>query len=127
MARWIRSGLPRLWPRQRRHGGEPNQMRQPYEVTLEVAGPLAMFARPDTGGTPTSYPVPTWSAAKGLFESIAFFADGAAWVCPTRVEVCRRVGELGGRVRLQRYTTNYGGPLRKASLFGKGTAPGGSS
>jgi CRISPR-associated protein Cas5d len=107
-----------------------------YSVQLEVAGPLAMFARPDTGGTPTSYPVPTWSAAKGIFESIAFFADGAAWICPTHVEVCRKkrdrsddwaAGSPRGRVRFQRYTTNYGGPLRKSSLYGKGTAPGGSS
>ena len=35
-----------------------------YAVQLEVEGPLAMFARPDTGGTPTSYPVPTWSAPR---------------------------------------------------------------
>lgn len=98
-----------------------------YFVNLEVAGPLAMFARPDTGGTPTSYPLPTWSAAKGILESIAFLSDGAAWFCPTRVEICRRVGEPGGRVRFQRYTTNYGGPLRKTDLFTKGTATGGSS
>lgn len=98
-----------------------------YRVEMEVAGPLAMFARPDTGGTPTSYPVPTWSAAKGLFEAIAFFSDGAAWICPTRVEVCRRIGGSRGRVRFQRYTTNYGGPLRKAKLFSSGVAPGGSS
>src|SRR5580693_1904841 len=93
-----------------------------YDVHLEVAGPLAIFARPDTGGTPTSYPVPTWSAAKGMFESIAFFADGAAWICPTKVEVCRKKRDdsdvratvpRGGGVRFQRYTTNYGGPLRK--------------
>jgi len=100
---------------------------RPYAVSLEVAGPLAMFARPDTGGTPTSYPVPTWSAAKGLFESIAFFRDAAAWICPTKVEICRRVSEPGGQVRFQRYTTNYGGPLRKQSLFTRGAAPGGSS
>lgn len=98
-----------------------------YQVAMEVAGPLAMFARPDTGGTPTSYPVPTWSAAKGLFESIAFFVDGKAWICPVKVGVCRRIGESGGRIRFQRYTTNYGGPLRKADLFRKGTAAGGSS
>lgn len=98
-----------------------------YPIRMEVAGPLAMFARPDTGGTPTSYPVPTWSAAKGLFESIAFFSDGAAWISPTKVEVCRRVGTAGGRVKLQRYTTNYGGPLRKKNLFATGTASGGSS
>jgi CRISPR-associated protein Cas5d len=72
------------------------------QVAFEVAGQAAMFARPDTGGTPTSYPVPTWSAAKGLFESIAFFADGLAWICPTKVEVCRIVGETGGRAHFQR-------------------------
>ena len=84
-----------------------------YAVELEVAGPLAMFARPDTGGTPTSYPVPTASAAKGVLESIALLASGDAWFQPRRVEVCRPVGDAGGRVRMQRYTTNYGGPLRK--------------
>ncbi|MHB8764001.1 MAG: CRISPR-associated protein Cas5 [Deferrisomatales bacterium] len=101
--------------------------RHRYTVELEVAGALAMFARPDTGGTPTSYPLPTWSAAKGIFESIAFLSDGAAWICPTKVEICCGVGGPGGRVRFQRYTTNYGGPLRKTDLFSKGTAPGGSS
>jgi CRISPR-associated protein Cas5d len=104
---------------------EPDPLR--YRVQLEVAGPLAMFARPDTGGTPTSYPIPTWSAAKGLFESIAFFADGTAWICPVAIETCRRLGEPGGQTRLQRYTTNYGGPLRKDKLFKTGTASGGSS
>ena len=94
---------------------------------MEISGPAAMFTRPDTGGTPTSYPVPTWSAAKGLFESIAFFKDGAAWICPTKVEVCRHIGDLGGRVNFQRYTTNYGGPLRKGDLFAKGSISGGSS
>jgi CRISPR-associated protein Cas5d len=102
-------------------------MPKPYEVQFEIEGPAAMFTRPDTGGTPTSYPAPTWSASKGLFESIAFFANGAAWICPTKVEVCRRVGASGGRVHFQRYTTNYGGPLRKGALFNKGTTPGGSS
>lgn len=106
---------------------QESQTNDRYTVELEVAGPLAMFTRPDTGGTPTSYPAPTWSAAKGLFESIAFFADGAAWICPVKVEICHRVGEPGGQVQFQRYTTNYGGPLRKTDLFKKGTAPGGSS
>lgn len=78
-----------------------------------------MFSRPDTGSTPTSYPVPTWSACKGLFESIAMLSGGEAWICPTRVEVCRRRGEAGGVVRYQQYTTNYGGPLRKDSVIKK--------
>ena len=93
-----------------------------YEVQMEVEGPLAMFARPDTGGTPTSYPLPTWSAAKGLFEAIAFFKDGAGWVRPTKVQICRRVGEKGGAIRFQRYTTNYGGPLRKSNLLKNGSS-----
>jgi CRISPR-associated Cas5-like protein len=71
-----------------------------YDVHLEVAGPLAMFARPDTGGTPTSYPVPTWSACKGVFESIAMLKSGDAWICPTMVEVCRPKGATGGTVQL---------------------------
>ena len=41
-----------------------------YSVAMEVAAPLAIFTRPDTGGAPSSYPVPTWSAAKGILESI---------------------------------------------------------
>jgi CRISPR-associated Cas5-like protein len=65
-----------------------------YSVSLEVAGPLAMFTRPDTGGTPTSYPVLTWSAAKAIFESIAMLRSGDAWIRPTRVEVCKRKGAV---------------------------------
>ncbi len=38
-------------------------MQKEYKVSMEIAGPAAMFTRPDTGGTPTSYPAPTWSAA----------------------------------------------------------------
>ena len=98
-----------------------------YQVYMEVEGPAAMFARPDTGSAPTSYPAPTWSAAKAMFEAIAFFADGAAWVCPTKVEICRRIGDPGAGVQYQSLTMNYGGPLRKADLFRKGTVSGGSS
>ena len=91
-----------------------------YELQFEVAGPLAIFTRPDSGGTPTSYPVPTWSACKGLFEAIALLSDGSAWICPTKVEVCRRQGQSGGAVRFQKYATNYGGPLRKGQVISKG-------
>lgn len=90
-------------------------MRKIYGVSLEIAAPFAMFARPDTGAVPTSYPVPTWSACKGIFESIARLPQNEAFINPTRVEICRRVGEPGGEVRFQRYSTNYGGPLRKPS------------
>lgn len=97
-------------------------MGEPYAVSLEIAGPLAMFARPDTGGTPTSYPAPTWSACKGIFESLAFFSRGNAWISPTHVEVCRVSDAPGGEVRWQRYTTNYGGPLRKTSVVRTGSS-----
>lgn len=89
-----------------------------YSVAFEVAGPLAMFTRPDTGAAPTSYPAPTWSVCKGLFESIAFLSDRAAWFVPTRVEICRPLGSPGG-VRYQKYATNYGGPLRKSQVIEK--------
>jgi CRISPR-associated protein Cas5d len=80
-----------------------------------------MYARPDTGGSPTSYPIPPWSAAKGLLESIAFLADGEAWFHPIRVELCRPVGTSGGVISFQRYAFNYGGPLRKDLNIRSGT------
>lgn len=92
-----------------------------YHVQIEVAGPLAMFARPDTGGTPTSYPAPPWSAAKGILEAVAFLSSGEAWLHPTRIEICRPKGTRGGVVVFQRYTTNYGGPLRKELNVKSGT------
>ena len=94
---------------------------KPYPVAIEVSAPLAIWARPDTAGAPASYPAPTWSAAKGLLESIAFLSSGEAWLHPTRVEICRRSGSTGGEVRFQRYATNYGGPLRKEQSVRNGT------
>jgi CRISPR-associated protein Cas5d len=73
-------------------------------IALEVAGPVAMFTRPDTGATPISYPVPTYSAAKGMFEAILWRSN--IYVRPTRVEICKPI-------RYERCITNYGGPLRK--------------
>lgn len=92
-----------------------------YPVQFEVAGPLALFSRPDTGGTPISYPVPTWSACKGMLESVAYLSHGA-WFNPTRVEVCCREDQTAGEIRWQRYTTNYGGPLRKSSVIQAGSS-----
>lgn len=75
-----------------------------YEVAFEVEAPVALFTRPDTGSTPVSYPVPTPSAARGMFESVARLKS--ATIRPNRVEICEPV-------RYERYVTNYGGPLRK--------------
>jgi CRISPR-associated protein Cas5d len=88
-------------------------MERTYPVSFEIAGPFAMFARPDTGSSPVSYPVPTYSAAKGMFESVARLASSrlsAAQIVPQRVEVCCDI-------RYERYVTNYGGPLRKPQQF----------
>jgi CRISPR-associated protein Cas5d len=76
-----------------------------YQVSLEIAGPTAIWTRPDSGDAPTSYPVPTRSAVKGVFESILWLPT--ALVAPTRVEIC-------APIVYHTYTTNYGGPLRKS-------------
>lgn len=65
-----------------------------------------MFARPDTGATPISYPVPTWSAAKGMFDAVAW--QPHVQILPTHVEICLPI-------RYERYVTNYGGPLRSST------------
>lgn len=75
-----------------------------YPVSFEIAGPNAMFTDPASGSTPCSYPAPTWAALKGIFETVAY--DSGAYLRPTHVEICCPV-------RFERFTTNYGGPLRK--------------
>ncbi len=42
-------------------------MNEHYNIKMEVSGKTAMWTRPDTGATPVSYPVPSWSATKGIF------------------------------------------------------------
>jgi len=97
-------------------------MDKQYDVCFEIAGPTAMFTRPDSGAAQVSYPVPTFSAAKGMFDSIAFLkgdktkdGKGAAAIRPTKAEIC-------APIKFHKYTTNYGGPLRKGNQIAKGTA-----
>jgi CRISPR-associated protein Cas5d len=84
-----------------------------YEIKMEVSGKTAMWARPDTGATPVSYPVPPWSAAKGLFESVVRLKNTI--VIPTVVEICTPIV-------YHDFTTNYGGPLRKIEQITKSVA-----
>jgi CRISPR-associated protein Cas5d len=77
---------------------------KPYPISLEIAGPTAMWTRPDSGDAPISYEAPTFQAAKQIFESILWLRS--AEVIPWRCEVCRPVVK-------HRYYTNYNGPLRK--------------
>lgn len=88
-------------------------MPSPYEVALEISGPTAMWTRPDTGDAPVSYLAPTFSAAKGILESICWLKS--AVVRPTRVEIC-------APPIWHAYTTNYGGPLRKSSSVKAGNS-----
>lgn len=77
-----------------------------YKVYFEIEGPNAMFTRPDTGSSFVSYPAPTFSAAKGMFESVARLKS--AYVKPVKTEICMPI-------QYEKYATNYGGPLRKAN------------
>lgn len=94
--------------------------KKKYSVSFEIEGSAAMFSRPDTGATPVSYPVPTWSACKAMFESVArgcFGKDNlpSAFFCPNSVEVWRPI-------RFEKYVTNYRGPLRKGQQIEKGAS-----
>lgn len=82
-----------------------------YEISLELAGATAMWTRPDTGDCPVSYPAPTYSAVKGIFESILW--GPAVQIVPTKVEIC-------SPVIYHNYQTNYGGPLRKSAVIAGG-------
>jgi len=76
-----------------------------YFVEFEVQGPAAMFARPDTGSAPVSYPAPTFSAVKGMFEAVARIKS--AYIKPIKVEIC-------SPIIYHRYFNNYRGPLKKS-------------
>lgn len=88
-------------------------MQNSYNIELEIAGPSAMWTRPDTGDTPVSYLAPTYSAAKGILESVCWLKS--AEVRPMYVEIC----ELP---MWHTYTTNYGGPLRKSDSVKRGNS-----
>ena len=82
-----------------------------YGIALEISGNTAMWTRPDTGDCPVSYPAPTYSAAKGIFESILW--GPAVQIMPTKVEICTPI-------QYHNYQTNYGGPLRKSRVIAGG-------
>lgn len=81
-------------------------MEKRYQVEFEVQGYAAMFTRPDTGAAPVSYPAPTYSAVKGMFESVVMLKS--AYIKPIKVEICKPI-------IYHRYYNNYRGPLRKAN------------
>lgn len=70
-----------------------------------------MWTRPDSGDSPCSYPAPTHSAVRGLFESVLW--GPAVLVIPRKVELC-------SVPQYHSYVTNYGGPLRSATAIRNG-------
>ena len=84
-----------------------------YTVQLEISGPIALWARPDTLPNPVSYVAPTFSGVKGIFESILRWQS--INIRPTRCEIC-------APIQIHRYAFNYGGPLRKSSQIKDGTS-----
>lgn len=82
-----------------------------YQVQMEIAGNTAMWTRPDSGDSPVSYPAPTYSAARAIFESILLWQN--VRVDPVKVEICQPV-------QYHSYATNYGGPLRMNKLIKSG-------
>jgi len=86
-------------------------MPKQYCVSAEVEGKMAFFARPDTGASFVSYPAPTYSAVKGMFECVARLKT--AFFRPTHVHICRPI-------QFHAYSTNYNGPLRKSNQISKG-------
>ena len=83
-----------------------------YTVQIEIAGDTAMWTRPDTGDSPVSYPAPTYSATKAIFESILW--GPAIEIIPVKAEIC-------APIQFHSYYTNYGGPLRKDKYVKNGT------
>ncbi|GBR77115.1 CRISPR-associated protein Cas5, partial [Candidatus Termititenax persephonae] len=75
-----------------------------YTVEMEISGNTAMWTRPDTGDCPVSYPAPTYSAVRAIFESVLW--GPAIVVVPVKVEIC-------APLQYHSYYTNYGGPLRE--------------
>lgn len=82
-----------------------------YPIQMEIAGDVAMWTRPDSGDSPISYPAPTYSAARGIIETVAW--GPCAKIIPQKVELCRPPV-------YHSYVTNYGGPLREPAAVQKG-------
>lgn len=78
---------------------------------MEVEGNTAIWTRPDSGDSPCSYPAPTLSATKAIFESVLW--GPAIEVIPRKVELC-------SEPQYHSYVTNYGGPLRSSESVKKG-------
>lgn len=80
---------------------------------MEIAGNTALFTRPDTGDSPCSYPAPTFSAVRGIMESVLWLPS--VTIVPRKVEICAPIA-------YHSYACNYGGPLRKSDAIRKNSS-----
>lgn len=78
---------------------------------MEIAGDTAIWTRPDSGDSPCSYPAPTFSAVRALFEGVLW--GPAVLIIPRKVELC-------SVPQFHAYATNYAGPLRSSVSLKKG-------
>lgn len=83
-----------------------------YSIQMEISGTTAIWTRPDSGDSPVSYPAPTYSAVKALFETVLW--GPAVEIIPTKAELCKPI-------QWHSYVTNYGGPLRSDKQIKKGS------
>ena len=86
-------------------------IQKKYPIQMEIGGPTALFSRTDSGDSPISYPAPTYSAVKAMFEAVLW--GPAVEIVPTKVEIC-------APIQYYSYVTNYGGPLRDPKNIKKG-------
>ena len=85
----------------------------PYPIQLEISGPTALWTRPDTGSSPVSYIAPTFSAVKGIFESVLRWKS--VNVLPTRCEIC-------GPVQFHRDAFKFSDTQRKIDQIRNGSS-----
>ena len=85
--------------------------KQSYFIEMEFSGNTAMWTRPDSGDTPVSEVIPSYSAVKAIFESVLLGFNSE--VRPVKVEICTPI-------QYHSYYTNYGGPLREIEKLKKG-------
>lgn len=83
-----------------------------YEIEMEIEGDMACFLSPEEGSEGGSYPIPPYSAVKGIFESILFLRH--AEVIPYKIHVCRPIQYTDASFN------NHVGHLRKRKLIKEG-------
>ena len=94
-------------------GNIENMAHTSYFIEMEISGDTAMWTRPDTGDTPVSEIVPSYSAIKAIFESVHLGFNSV--VKPVKVEIC-------APIQYHSYYTNYGGPLRQSKAIKSGNS-----